>query len=57
MNVPIYRTLIPLFDELRSDRVIVRPYRESDVQDVYEAIYLLLSIQSHRHHSIGYVNE
>ncbi len=38
MNVPIYRTLIPLFDELRSDCVIVRPYRESDAQDVYEAI-------------------
>src|SRR2546421_8608335 len=38
MNVPIYRTLIPLFDKLRSDRVIVRPYRESDAQDVYAAI-------------------
>jgi RimJ/RimL family protein N-acetyltransferase len=38
MNVPIYPTLIPLFDELRSDRVIVRPYHESNAQDVYEAI-------------------
>ena len=33
-----YRTLIPLFDELRGERIIVRPYRESDALDVQEAI-------------------
>ena len=33
-----YRTLIPLFEELRGERIIVRPYRESDAQDVQEAV-------------------
>ncbi len=33
-----YRTLIPLFEELRGERVIVRPYRESDAQALQEAV-------------------
>ena len=33
-----YRTLIPLFDELCGDRVIVRPYREDDVQELFAAV-------------------
>jgi ribosomal-protein-serine acetyltransferase len=33
-----YRTLIPFFDELRGKRVIVRPYREGDAQDLFEAV-------------------
>ena len=38
MTTTAYRTLIPLFDELRGERVIVRPYRESDAQTLFEAI-------------------
>ncbi|HEY6539804.1 MAG TPA: GNAT family N-acetyltransferase [Ktedonobacteraceae bacterium] len=37
MTTP-YRTLIPLFEELRGERIIVRPYRESDAQDLFEAV-------------------
>lgn len=37
MTTP-YRTLIPLFEELRGERIIVRPYRESDAQALQEAI-------------------
>jgi ribosomal-protein-serine acetyltransferase len=33
-----YITLIPLFDELQSERIIVRPYRESDAQALFEAV-------------------
>lgn len=33
-----YWTLIPLFSELRSERVLVRPYQESDAQSLFEAI-------------------
>jgi ribosomal-protein-serine acetyltransferase len=33
-----YHTLIPLFDELRSERIIVRPYWESDAQALQEAV-------------------
>lgn len=33
-----YRTLMPLFEELRGERVLVRPYRESDAQDLYKAM-------------------
>jgi ribosomal-protein-serine acetyltransferase len=33
-----YRTLMPLFDELRGERAVVRPYRESDAQDLFEAV-------------------
>lgn len=38
MTTATYRTIIPLFDELRGERVIVRPYRESDAQALFEAI-------------------
>ncbi len=30
MSTTRYRTLIPLFEELRGERIIIRPYRESD---------------------------
>src|SRR5260221_13502493 len=33
-----YLTLMPLFDELRGERVVVRPYRESDAQALFEAV-------------------
>src|SRR6266702_4103371 len=33
-----YLTLMPLFDELRGERVVVRPYRESDAQELFEAV-------------------
>ncbi len=33
-----YRTLVPLFDELRGERVIVRPYRVEDAEALYEAV-------------------
>jgi ribosomal-protein-serine acetyltransferase len=33
-----YHTLIPLFEELRGERVVVRPYRESDAQALFEAV-------------------
>jgi RimJ/RimL family protein N-acetyltransferase len=33
-----FRTLIPLFEELRGERVVVRPYRESDAQALFEAM-------------------
>ncbi len=42
MSTPPYRTLnrtlIPLFEELRGERVVVRPYRENDAQALFEAI-------------------
>ncbi|HET8853930.1 MAG TPA: GNAT family N-acetyltransferase [Ktedonobacteraceae bacterium] len=38
MNPGSYRTLIPLFEELRGERIIVRPYRESDAQSLFEAV-------------------
>ncbi len=38
MSAPTYRTLIPLFEELCGERVIVRPYRESDAQALFEAV-------------------
>jgi RimJ/RimL family protein N-acetyltransferase len=38
MSKSSYRTLIPLFDELRGEHVIVRPYREEDAQALFEAI-------------------
>lgn len=31
-------TLIPLFEELRGEHVLVRPYRESDAQALFEAV-------------------
>lgn len=33
-----FRTLTPIFEELRGERVLVRPYRESDAQALYEAM-------------------
>ena len=38
MGTEAYRTLIPLFEELRGERVLVRPYRESDAQALFEAV-------------------
>lgn len=38
MGTKQYRTLIPLFDELRGERVLVRPYQESDAQSLFEAV-------------------
>ncbi len=38
MGTAAYRTLIPLFEELRGERVLVRPYQESDAQALFEAI-------------------
>jgi ribosomal-protein-serine acetyltransferase len=38
MSTIKYRTLIPLFEELRGERVIVRPYRESDAPALQEAV-------------------
>lgn len=38
MGTQTYRTLIPLFEELRGERVVVRPYRESDAQALFEAV-------------------
>src|SRR5450755_2957400 len=38
MSTKTYRTLIPLFEELRSERIIIRPYRESDAQAIFEAV-------------------
>ncbi len=32
------RTLIPLFDELRSERIIVRPWRLEDAEALHEAV-------------------
>ncbi|HEY7348262.1 MAG TPA: GNAT family N-acetyltransferase [Ktedonobacterales bacterium] len=33
-----YRTLIPLFEELRGERITVRPYRVEDAESLYEAV-------------------
>src|SRR5712692_5182937 len=38
MRTTVYRTLIPLFEGLRGERIIVRPYRESDAQSLFEAV-------------------
>ncbi len=38
MSTPTYHTLIPLFEELRGERILVRPYRESDAQALFEAM-------------------
>lgn len=38
MGMRAHRSLIPLFEELRGERVLVRPYRESDAPDLYEAV-------------------
>jgi ribosomal-protein-serine acetyltransferase len=33
-----FRTLMPLFEALQGERVVVRPYRESDAQALFEAM-------------------
>jgi len=38
MSVQGYHTLIPLFEELRGERVLVRPYGESDAEALFEAM-------------------
>lgn len=38
MSTNDYRTLVPLFVELRSERVTVRPYRVSDAEALKEAV-------------------
>ena len=38
MSTTEYRTLVPLFEELRSIRVTVRPYRVSDAEALREAV-------------------
>jgi RimJ/RimL family protein N-acetyltransferase len=38
MPLPPHLTLIPLFDELRGERVVVRPYRMEDAPALFEAI-------------------
>jgi hypothetical protein len=38
INTARYQTLLPLFDELEGERLIVRPYRESDARDLFDAI-------------------
>lgn len=38
MSTPAYRTLIPLFEALHDERVVVRPYREDDAQALFDAI-------------------
>ena len=38
MDVEKYRTLLPIFDELQGERVVIRPYRESDAQALVEAV-------------------
>jgi len=38
MDIEKYHTLLPLFDELQGERVVLRPYRESDAQALMEAV-------------------
>ncbi len=38
MSSTTFRTLIPLFEELRGERIVVRPYREGDAQALFEAV-------------------
>lgn len=38
MSVEKYHTLIPLFTELKGERVTIRPYREEDAQALFEAV-------------------
>ncbi len=38
MQKPRFQTLIPLFDELQGERVVVRPYHQEDAQALYEAV-------------------
>ena len=38
MSAATFRTLIPLFEELCGERIVVRPYREGDAQALFEAV-------------------
>jgi RimJ/RimL family protein N-acetyltransferase len=38
MELPKHRTLISVFDELRGERVLVRPYRLEDAEPLFEAV-------------------
>lgn len=38
MPTPPHQTLRPIFDELRGQRVLVRPYREADAEEQFRAI-------------------
>ena len=38
MSYGMPRTLLPIFDELRGEHVVVRPYRESDAADLQVAV-------------------
>ena len=38
MDAGKYQTLLPLFDVLQGERVVIRPYRESDAQSLVEAV-------------------
>lgn len=38
MSIEASRTLLPLFEELQGERVVIRPYRESDAQVLFEAV-------------------
>jgi RimJ/RimL family protein N-acetyltransferase len=38
MSAETYRTLLPLFEELQGERVVLRPYRESDAQVLFDAV-------------------
>jgi RimJ/RimL family protein N-acetyltransferase len=38
MGAPSHRALIPLFEELRGERVVVRPYSLDDAPALYEAV-------------------
>ncbi len=38
MSTTQYHTLIPLFEELQGEHVLVRAYRESDARDLFEAV-------------------
>jgi RimJ/RimL family protein N-acetyltransferase len=38
MDMPRYRTLLPAFEELRGERVLVRPYRPDDAEALFEAV-------------------
>lgn len=38
MELPAFKTAIPVFEELRGERVLLRPYRAEDADDLYAAI-------------------
>jgi RimJ/RimL family protein N-acetyltransferase len=38
MDTTKHRTLMPMFDELRGERVLVRPYRPEDAADLFAAV-------------------